>query len=617
MVAKSLRRIGSIALAEVSRTGGSFNKKTTLTLLVVMLTVGLLTPTIMKDGIDFDTGLYRVAVRGDAPLLPALLANDLFQVEVVDDPRASLAAGRADAAVLPSVIHSRGDQKGDAAIAAIRQAAKDYTFSQLLMEQDEAAAFPVRVELQYVAQERAGAGATSVPQGRPALPDPGDTSGDGSDTGTTGGDGSSTGTTGGEGGAGGAALPSGTNTGFDFLPAERSVNTPETLSPPFPFRSLLLAYAFLIPMNFVVQVYAGSAIGERLGRKGEPLLASPARPWEIITGKALPYFGLMMGVALAIVLWIGAGWLSLVAIAPLAFCFLALEFVSAMYARSFRELTFLTVFTSVLLTIYAFLPAVFSDVHPIALVSPITLVVFDLRDQAVTLGEILYATVPLTLFSSVLFVLGAALYREEDLFHQKPVLAKAVDSVARQVRSLASGIKLSFMFLPFVFVAELLLITFLFAWPVEVGLIGVLLSVALVEETFKAAPSYAGVRRGMVPAKRAVLFGVLVGVGFFMAEKGFLLASLAGLYDVPAGAAVFGAAGGTAVEGAGSAAWLLVGALLLGPLVLHMVTAGISAWGARTGGATFGLAFGTAVLIHTFYNLAVVMILGGGGGIVP
>lgn len=601
----SLRRVAIIALSEGRRTGGSFNRKTTLMLGALGLATALLLPPLLDGGLDFDRGLYRVAVTDDAALLPAIQSSYVFRRVVVDDPFASLERGEADLAVDAARVGALDTSKGHAALAALKQAAKDYTFQRLLDEADQGAAFPVRVELQYAHQER-GPGTspiTSIPT------DAGDGSSGAAPSGqVSGGAGGPSG--GASGGSADEGIADGPSTGFSFLPPERSVNTPETLSPPFPFRSLILAYLFLIPMNFVVQVYAGSAIAERLGRKGEALLASPARPWEIIVGKALPYFLLMMGVGAAIAYFIGGGWLSLLAIAPLAYTFLAVEFIAAMYARSFRELTFLTVFTSVLLTIYAFLPAVFSDVHPISLVSPITLVVFDLRDDPVGLASILYAVLPLTLFSTVLFMLGAALYREEDLFHQKPVLAKAVDSVARQVKGLASALKLPVLFLPFVFVTELLLITFLFAWPVPVGLLGILLAVALVEEAFKGIPSYAGIQRGVVPAKRAVLFGALVGLGFFLAEKGFLLASLAGLYDVPAGAAVFGAAGGSRLPDGASG--LLVFALLLGPLLLHVVTASISAWGAKRSRADFATCFTLAVLLHTAYNYSVVLAFGGG-----
>ncbi|HVM46217.1 MAG TPA: PrsW family intramembrane metalloprotease [Candidatus Thermoplasmatota archaeon] len=593
----ALRRTLVIALAETQRTRGSFNRKTTITLLAIALATAVLLPALVDDGLDFDRGLYRVAVGAGSPLEPAVAGAHVFQRFASDDPRGAVDAGAADLGIEHGRIYAKDTQKGLAALAALRQAAKDYTYGQLLHESDHAAAFPVRVELLYEPQARSPDAnlPRTMPGGIAPREDP---SAGGGSTGTVSG--------GASGGASGPTqqAPAG---GFEFLPAERSVNTPETLSPPFPFRSLLLAYAFLIPMNFVVQVYAGSAIAERLDRKGEPLLASPARPWEIIVGKAAPYMLLMMLASAGIVLAIGGGWLSLLAVAPLALAFLALEFIAAMYARSFRELTFLTVFTSVLLTIYAFLPAVFTDVHPISLVSPITLVVFDLRGDAVTLGQMLYATLPLTFFSLVLFVLGAALYREEDLFHQKPVLAKAVDSVARQIRSMASAVKLPFLLLPLVFIAELMLVTFLFAWPVPVGTLSILAGVALVEETFKAAPSYAGVRRGVVPLKRAALFGALVGLGFFLAEKGFLLASLAGLMDVNAGAAVFGPAGAGATAGASLGLVLL---LLLAPMLLHMGTASLTGWGAQHGGKVFAASFLLAVVVHTAYNLAALRWMG-------
>ncbi|HET6404662.1 MAG TPA: hypothetical protein VFH78_08440 [Candidatus Thermoplasmatota archaeon] len=592
-----MRRALTIALAEAGRTRGSFNRKTTLTLLALGILTTLLVPPLMDGGLDFDRGLYRVAVGSGSPLEPAVAGSHLFQRFHASDPRAAVDAGDADIAIAADWVYGHDTPKAHAALAALRQAARDYTYANLAQEDDLAAAFPVRVELLYEPQARVPgpSGLREAPESivapRASEPASSDVSGSGSGARTTNG-----------------PVQQGPSDGFDLLPAERTINTPETLSPPFPFRSLLLAYAFLIPMNFVVQIYAGSAIAERLDRKGEPLLASPARPWEIIVGKAAPYMLLMMLISAGIVVAIGGGWLSLVAVFPLALAFLALEFIAAMYARSFRELTFLTVFTSVLLTIYAFLPAVFTDVHPISLVSPITLVVFDLRGDAVTLGQILYATLPLTAVSMVLFLLGAALYREEDLFHQKPVMAKALDSLARQVKGMASAVKLPFLLLPLVFIAELMLITFLFAWPVPVGTFGIMMAVALVEESFKAAPTYAGVKRGIVPLKRAALFGALVGLGFFLAEKGFLLASLAGLMDVQAGAAVFGAAG-AGVAGAG-APWGLLALLLALPMLLHVGTACLTGWGARHGGKVFAASFGLAIAIHTVYNLAALAFMG-------
>jgi ABC-type Na+ efflux pump permease subunit len=387
-----------------------------------------------------------------------------------------------------------------------------------------------------------------------------------------------------------------------LLPAEVTAATPGNLAPPFPFRSLVLAYLFLVPMNFVVQVYGGSVIAERIGRRAEPVLASPARAWEIVLGKALPHLALLMGVSVAVAVAIGAGWLSVVAVLPLALAFLALEFLAALVARSFRELTFLTVFISVALTVYAFLPAVFAQLGAVALVSPISLVVLDLRGEPVSLGEALYATLPLAGLALAMFALGAALYREEDLFHQKPIGAKLLDALAGQVRSWKSGFKVAVLLIPCVFVAELLLVVALVAVSGPLALAGGLVAVAVIEEACKGLPSYAAVQRGALPRGEVVRFGALAGVGFFVAEKGFLLAALVGLTDLPAGTAVFGGAGAGLAPGLGTAPLL---ALLVAPLGLHVATATLSAWGARGGKALFAASFATAVVVHASYNAVV------------
>ncbi|MHB8605711.1 MAG: PrsW family intramembrane metalloprotease [Thermoplasmatota archaeon] len=581
----ALSRVGRIALNEATRTGRGFDRRAMTLLLLVALASAFVLPAAFHRGLDFDHGIYRVAVTSDSPLLPVVEAAPVFAVTIADAPLDSLASGTADLAIAGANAQAPDSEKGHAALAALADAAKSYTFTLMTHESDQAAAFPVRVTLVYEARPSQGAapGAPSASAPQVAPPSTGGSSAD-------------------------APLPSAPASGFALLPQTRSVNTPETLAPPFPFRSLVLAYFFLIPMNFVVQVYSGSLLNERIQRRGEALLASPARPWEIILGKTLPYATVLLASTMLVAYSIGGGWLSVVAVAPLAFTFLALQFVGGMFARSFRELTFLTVFTSVLLTLYAFLPAIFADVHPVAFVSPITLVVLDLRHEVPTLGEALYALAPLTLVAIVLFRIGAALYREEDLFHQKPVPSKAIDALARQVRRLASGFWLAILLIPFVFVAELLLVAFLFAWPVPTGLLGALLAVAVVEEFFKAAPSYAAVSRGRVAPRKAAAFGALVGLGFFVAEKGFLLASLVGLFNVGAGAAVFGTSGVTLPAGAGG---LVVAMLLVGPLALHTATASLTGWAATRGKRVFALGFFAAVAIHTAYNATILHIVGG------
>jgi len=66
---------------------------------------------------------------------------------------------------------------------------------------------------------------------------------------------------------------------------------------------------------------------------------------------------------------IEGGPIAVAAALPIALLFLGATFVGAMLARSFKELTFVTVTISVFLTTYTFIPAVFADVNAIALIS--------------------------------------------------------------------------------------------------------------------------------------------------------------------------------------------------------------------------------------------------------
>ncbi len=601
----ALGRILGLAKHEVFRATGHADRKSAMVFLILAVIVGALTPSIMSQGVDLEAGLYRASVPQGHFLEPVLRGDSSFVVVDAANGFAALESGDVDLFVIGKEVRADDTDKGFAALAQLEKAARAYTIALMALESDDAAAFPVRVAVAYTAQA-APESSTLVPgggaptNGPPPLDDEGPAVEPRSDV------------QGNDAPADNPApvAPTGnadSNGGFDFFGTESRVDTPAALSPPFPFKSLLLAYVFLIPMNFVVQVYASSVVNERLNRKGESLLASPARPWEIVLGKTLPYAALLLAVMIGLAWFIGGSWLSVVAMLPVALAFLALEFMAALMSRSFRELTFLTVFASVFLTIFCFLPAVFSDVHPIAFISPITLVVFDLKNQAIGLGAFLYATVPLTLASITLFVLGLALFTEEGLFHPRKPFERFLEAVSRLTRHVWSPLWLTGMLVPFAFLAELVLITFLFAWPFGATLPVILLCVAIVEESVKALPAAAAFRFGTVKAteRNGLLLGLASGIGFFLMEKLVLIVSLAALLEVDAGASVFGA---PALD-LGVPWWLL----LFFPLVLHMVTAAMSSVGAAKGKRFFRLAYVLAVVTHLLYNLAVAATIGGVG----
>jgi RsiW-degrading membrane proteinase PrsW (M82 family) len=272
-----------------------------------------------------------------------------------------------------------------------------------------------------------------------------------------------------------------------------------------------------------------------------------------------------------------------------------------MFARSFKELTFVTVTITVTLTSYAFVPAIFTDVNPIALISPLTLVVRDLQGQAIPATEFLFSVTPPLLTAFVLFGLGAGLYREEDMFTQRSIPLKVLDALAGRVRSHWQVGLLTMLLLPFVFVLELLAIAVLFALG-ELSIPLILVAVAVIEEIAKSLHVYAGYahKRFSPGLATALAVGTISGVGFFLAEKLTAIAQLVGLEEIQTGQA--GLQTGLIQ---GSDPLLLLGASLLAPLVLHVVTAAISAVGASRGRQAYVAALSAAVVVHFAYNYAV------------
>ena len=435
-------------------------------------------------------------------------------------------------------------------------------------------------------------------------------------------DDSALGSAGTEGDGDGLAVPS--IAGGTFGAA--TVGSPGSISPPFPFVSLLLAFVFLVPMNFLIQAYGSSILDERTNRRGEPLLVTPLSPVEIVAGKTLPYVALAAAVTTLIALAVGGGPLSVVAVFPVALAFLGATFVGAMFARSFKELTFVTVGVSVLLTTYAFVPAIFTNVTPVALVSPLTLVVFDLQGEAVSAGDVLFATTPMSIGAGLLFALGLGVYREEDMFTQKPVGRKFLDALAvrlapvggdahrglgagarGRLRALAPVALLTACTIPFVFVAELMAVALLFALPITVSIPVLLVTIAFVEEVAKSVHLYAGFERGVFARtdRVAVAVGAASAVGFFLAEKATAVVQAVGLTELYVGRAAFGGVAGLE----GLSVPVLV-ALAFAPLALHGVATAVTAVGASRGRTRYVLTLALATLLHAAYNFAVVSVHG-------
>jgi ABC-type Na+ efflux pump permease subunit len=622
------RKLLRIARWEVTKNAGSLDRRTLAVVALVVALVAVVGPLVAVNGVTLDNNFYRVGVEESSPYHDVAASDDTFVI-VENADRAALSNGSVDLLVEANgsagetTILRQQTQKSEAAYEELRTAVERYNERQLRQEANQTAAFPVEVVLDF--RQQGGVGGVVDAPSNDDTGDDGDTGSNGNGgTDDTDGDGGNGGTddTGGDGGTddsdgdGGGGGPLGS---FGApLSGDALTGSPAEIDAPFPFQSLVLALLFVIPLNFLIQAYGSTILSERINRRGELMLVSPVSRFDIIAGKTLPYF--LGAMVLEAVLAVGllflvqgelGGLVPVLALTPLVLLFLGTTFLGAMFARSFKELTFVTVTITVTLTSYAFVPAIFSDINEIALISPLTVVVRTLQSEAVTLPQFAFSTTPSLLVAVVCFALGSGLYREEDMFDQRSLSGRVLDALAGPVSGLRGVGTMTAVLVPFAFIAQLLAIALLFVLGetsvpglgnVSVAVVLIFVVVAVTEELVKSLHVYASYEHGRFDqsVRTALALGAASGVGFFLAEKIALLAQLVGLPQLDVGEA--GLLGGVVVGPA-----LLL--FLLAPLTLHVVTATLSVAGASRGRSAYVLGLVTAMLVHIAYNLTVVVLV--------
>jgi len=636
---RRLRRVARIARWELGQSTSSYNRRTLAVIAVLVVVVASVGTSAVALGVASpspNTDIYRVGVADNSPYNAVI--DDHASLTARPPDRTALATGEIDLLIggvrqptagpgprSPTLLVEPADgEKGDAALTAFRSAVQSYNDRAMALEPNRTAAYPVVVELQYIPQSTLGPAAPTNAGNLTGDDTPGDDADgdDGTDTdaNATDANGTTSDVDGGPANGGGDNTTGTDSTDSDAPPVadggggsllDRALfgggtsGSPAEIQPPFPFGSLLLAFLFLVPMNFVIQSYGSSILNERISRRGELLLVAPVERLDIVAGKTLPYAAIAVATTAIIAAAIGGSLLSVAAVVPIAMTFLAATFLGAMFARSFKELTFVTITITVFLTSYVFIPSIFTNVTPIALISPLTLVVMELQGEAVSLGSYLFSTGPFYTSTAVLFLLGTGVYREEDMFSQKPVPLKFLDALDARLSGIRSVGVLTALFLPFVFIAELLAIAVLFVLPIEVSIPLILVVIAAVEEVAKSIHMFAGFESDRFDrsVRTALVLGIASGIGFFVAEKFTVVAQLVGLPGLQLGEAALQPAG----IGVAPSTSLL---LLAGPLVLHTVTAGVAALGARKKLRWYLVSLVAATAIHAAYNFGVVTLYG-------
>jgi ABC-type Na+ efflux pump permease subunit len=592
------RDIAIIARWEVKKTFSVMSRNVLPVAIVLFVLLVFVTGFAAESGLHIQDGMYRIGV--DDPKVAALFTSDT-RFTVYQDTDADLIRDRGtyDIVIVRGGVFASATQKGQSAENALARDYAQYKNSVYAGESDLFAAYPLWIDTESVESEinfstpqngqyipvPPGPGAP-VPQGPVEnIPTPSPTLGITQDELRQ-----------------QIAISSQENSPVSRYTDVLSPNsaamgsfvTPDQLSPPLPFDSIILVFVFIFPLYFSSQFFMMSIMNERIERQGEPLLSMPVKTSSIILGKMLPYFLAMLAICTVITLYIHASLLVLLPLIPIIVFFLANALIIGMLARSFRELSFVSIFFSTVATSYLFFPSIFANVHVISLVSPLTLIVLTVQGTAWTVADYVYATSLFWLTAAVLFAIAAKNFNEERLFSEKkflPRIREFLSGILPEKHPFAALFVLALISIPFVFMAQMMGLVVFFNLPMPYSLISLLVLAALIEEMAKAAGIYTLFVRdpSFFSWKNLVLASAATAIGFLVGEKLLLFATLAQISE-----SIFG-----------SVLFLSLGSLWM-PLLLHFACVLIVACSLKLGGKK-ALVPGlfAATLLHCCYNLYV------------
>ncbi|HVN66588.1 MAG TPA: ABC transporter permease [Methanomicrobiales archaeon] len=594
--------IVTIASWEVRRSFSTMGRNVLPLAILLFVLLVAATGFVARSGMHLQDGMYTIATD-DADLGAILASDGRFAVSVRDG--GALAATRYswDLVIVGGVVSEPITDRGRAAAKALARDYSGYVASVYNREPDLFAAYPLWIDLQYVKSEldfqatqggqyisvRQRSSAPPVPS-EPVVqvtPPPGTLPYTADELRTVL-----------QRDAGKSDQVSRYTNLFTQLPSNSNLKTPSQLSPTLPFDSIIFVFVFIFPLYFTSQFFMMSVMNERIERKGEILLSGPLHPLVIIAGKMLPYLAGMLITSLGVILAARASLLVLLPLAPVILFFLASALLIGMLCRSFKELSFVSIFFSTVATAYLFFPSIFANVHVISLVSPLTLIILQVQGTGFTAMDYLYSTTLFYVASGVLLYIGAVNFNAERLFDLRPFLPRLREFVASSLsrehpyRSLFLA---NLLLIPFVFMLQMMALVLFFNLPMPLSLVLLMLFAALVEEMAKSLGVYSLFYREFpgLPLKTALLASAATALGFLAGEKLFLLFMLSQITE-----SVFG-----------SILFLQQGALLLWmPLVLHfagvlLVTLALSRGGRRW--YVPGILSATAV--HCLYNLSIIM----------
>ncbi len=533
-----MRQVWTIALREVTRLRTRFSGGASpLTVVILLIAIGLAVYAFRETAV-LGSGLYRVGVWGDVPPIQ----DSRFAVMNVDPAQARLLLERRAIDVFingAEVIH-RSDDKSLFAVSALKRYLEKLELKRIADTYAQEQAFPLRVGVHYL---------------NPNQP-PDD-------------------------------LPE--NPAAEAAPDDQVI-IPSLMTPPAPFTQVIIALIYILPVTFISIFFTSSFMDEKINRRLIILMSAPITPWQIIFGKMLPY-AVFANVATAIIAALTQAniLLALAIFAPTTMFIFAIYLMVPLFYRTFKDTTFISMLVTTVTTAFLVFPAMFTDVNDLAFISPLTLAVKMYRNEPFGWREYLFPSLPMAAIFGLSVYASTRMLNEEFLLGYRPITRKLADAVYlildRSRPYLSVGL-LSLLFIPMVYMAQLVMLAIATNLPLRLMVIFVLAASVLIEEIVKSMGIAVLIERGRVKTTWGIVgLALMSALGFLAGEKLLLFFSVSMVAQSALSEALFSTTG-----------------FLLIPLLAHWLFTSIAALLYGKLRIFYPTAIFTATVLHTFYN---------------
>jgi ABC-type Na+ efflux pump permease subunit len=533
-------QILTISLREITRLRSRFSGGASPLAVVILLLVVGASAYAMRGVSVLGSGLYRVGVYGDVPAIQ----DSRFAVKKVEPAQAQalLERGEIDVFINGKQVTARQDDKSRYALASLRHTLEKLELERVGNAYPADTAFPLHVGINYL---------DITPQQVAAQPAPGQA---------------------------------------PQAPPQEEIVIPSLTPPPAPFTQVILALIYILPVTFISIFFTSSFMDEKTNRRLIVLLSTPVTPFQIIVGKMLPYaIFALLATALIAILTNGNVLMALAIFLPAILFIFAIYLMVPMFYRTFKDITFISMLVTTLTTAYLVFPAMFTGISDMSYMSPLTLAIKMYRDEAIGWREYLFPSLPMVAIFGLAMYASTRMLNEEFLMGYRPITRKMADGVylmLDRTRPYLSVALFSLLFIPVVYIMQLVILAIATNLPVGVMLGVTLVAAVLIEEIVKSISIVVLIEHGIVRSvKSLILLALLSALGFLVGEKLLLFFSVSMVSEMRMSDMVFSAGG-----------------LLLVPLAAHFVFTLIVSFLKYKFKMRYAYVLIISAILHSFYN---------------